>query len=63
MSQPSLITVREMAEKLNCHPETVRRMLRSREIRGVKMGSDWRIDQEKAILSLSHSKNDTTKYN
>jgi excisionase family DNA binding protein len=55
MSQQRLITVREMAEKLNCHPETVRRMLRNREIRGVKMGSDWRIDQEKAILSLSHS--------
>jgi excisionase family DNA binding protein len=64
MSQANLITVREMAKKLNCHPETIRRMLRKQELHGgIKMGSDWRIDQDAAIISLSHSSSDTTKNN
>jgi excisionase family DNA binding protein len=39
-----LLTIEQAAEKLQMHPETVRRLLRKREIPGVKLGRrEWRI--------------------
>lgn len=36
------LKVGEVARMLRCHPSTVYRMLRRRELRAFKLGSDWR---------------------
>ena len=35
------MTVDEIADRLGIHPESVRRLLRQRQIRGVKLGNNW----------------------
>lgn len=57
------VTTHEMARTLSCSRETVRRMCRTAVIPCVKVGKDWRIDPEKAILSLSHTPPDATDRN
>lgn len=49
----NLLTVKEAAEKLRCHPETVRELLRRGDLEGIKYSSAgrrgvWKIS-EKAI--------------
>ena len=39
-------TVSEVAEMLQSHEETIRRKLRSGEIKGINFGKSWRISQE-----------------
>jgi excisionase family DNA binding protein len=39
-------TTQEVAEYLKCHPETVRVMCRKKQLRAVRVGSDWRIPIE-----------------
>jgi excisionase family DNA binding protein len=39
----NLYTVRTAAEKMQLHPESVRRIIRSGELRAVKMGKSWRL--------------------
>jgi excisionase family DNA binding protein len=48
MNAPKFYTVDETAEILKVAPETVRRLLRSGRLRGVKVGRSWRIP-ERAI--------------
>lgn len=48
MSSPKLLTVPEVADRLRCHQETVRKMLRRGEITGIKMpsanrGGTWKV--------------------
>jgi excisionase family DNA binding protein len=43
MQENELLTVDQAAERLQFHPYTVRKMLRSRQIPGVKFGREWRI--------------------
>ena len=48
MGKDSLLTVPETAERLRCHAETVRRLLRRGDLVGVKMpspnrGGTWKI--------------------
>jgi excisionase family DNA binding protein len=48
-----IMTVQEVAEYLLCHPYTVHRLLRQREIPGFKLRGDWRLrrsDIERWIL-------------
>ena len=41
-----LLTTEEAASRLSLHPETVRRLLRDGDLRGVRMGSRaWRIEE------------------
>lgn len=47
------VPVKQLAKDLACCQETVRRMLRAGEIPGVKVGKDWRVDQQQAIAALS----------
>ena len=47
------VPVADLAKKLSCSRETVRRMLRAGEISGLKVGKDWRVDPAAAILALS----------
>ena len=42
----NLLTIDMAAEYLHCTPETVRRMLRRGELRGVKLGRLWRVPRE-----------------
>jgi len=36
-------TVEQFAAHLNVHPESARRWLRTRRLKGIKVGSQWRI--------------------
>lgn len=40
------LTIKEVAERLNCSVRTVERMIHTREIIGFKVGADWRIRPE-----------------
>ncbi|MFZ2959901.1 MAG: helix-turn-helix domain-containing protein [Candidatus Ozemobacteraceae bacterium] len=40
-----LLTLREASDLLNVNPEVMRRWLRGGQMKGVKVGSDWRIRQ------------------
>ncbi len=39
-------TVAELADRWNCHPETVRRMIASGELRAFRVGREWRVAVE-----------------
>lgn len=47
------IPVSELASRLSCSDETIRRQCRDGRIPAIKVGRDWRVDADKAILSLS----------
>ncbi|MBF0499294.1 MAG: helix-turn-helix domain-containing protein [Candidatus Riflebacteria bacterium] len=49
-----LLTLREASALLSVNPEVMRRWLRGGQMKGVKVGSDWRIRQED-IDELMHS--------
>jgi len=53
MAEENLVTVNEMAKRLNCSPDTIRRMIHNGEIPNVKMPGSYRMDPEKVILALS----------
>lgn len=38
------LSVKQTSKYLNCSELTVRRMLKGNKIRGIKLGSDWRVD-------------------
>ena len=60
----TILTVRELSEHLRVHPTTVYRLLRSRQIPGFRVGSDWRFDidmidrwsSEQTAVSAQHPK-------
>ena len=39
-------TVDDLVVMFDVHPETIRRMLKSGELKGFKMGKGWRITEE-----------------
>jgi len=59
MSDDPLLKVDEVANRLRCHPETVRRMLRSGQLRGsmpVSIRGGWRIPQSEVERVLEEGK-------
>ena len=55
----ALLTVDEVAGRLRVHPETVRRWLRTGQMRGVRVGgrrTGWRIRLSEVKLVLSGAK-------
>lgn len=56
------LTVREMAKRLNCSEETIRRRLRSGSAPAIKLGH-YRIDPEAFELSLSNRQSGKPKGN
>jgi excisionase family DNA binding protein len=53
----TILTVKEAAEYLKIHPETLRMWLRGGKINAVKVGVDWRIYQSALDDFLSESDN------
>ncbi|HUY18903.1 MAG TPA: helix-turn-helix domain-containing protein [Candidatus Binataceae bacterium] len=43
---PRVLTVRELADYLRVHPSTVYRLLRTNQLPGFRIGSDWRFNVE-----------------
>jgi len=43
LSEDKVYTVEQVAEQLKVHPRTVYRLLEAGELRGVKVGRQWRI--------------------
>lgn len=41
-----VLTVEQIAEKFEVHPETIRRALKSGELKGFKLGKGWRVYQK-----------------
>lgn len=48
------VTVAQFAAQVHCSEQTVRRLLRAGDVPGIKLGHDWRVDQEGAIIRLSN---------
>lgn len=46
LSEDKVYTVEQVAEQLKVHPRTVYRLLEAGELRGVKVGRQWRITLE-----------------
>ncbi len=44
--QDNIMTVRELAEFLHCHPSTIYHLLRQGKLPAFKVGSDWRFSRE-----------------
>lgn len=45
-AMPQFLDVSLLTMLLNYHPKTIRAKLRSGEIKGVKVGKEWRVDKE-----------------
>jgi excisionase family DNA binding protein len=43
---PVILTVRELSEYLRVHPTIIYRLLRTKQIPGFRVGSDWRFDTD-----------------
>ena len=39
---PAIMTVKELSQYLRVHPATIYKLVRRGELRGFRMGSDWR---------------------
>ncbi len=54
-----LLTVHEVADRLQVHPLTVRRWLKSGKLVGVQLGAraGWRIDEEDLVAFLAARRN------
>jgi excisionase family DNA binding protein len=47
MAVPKVVfTLKEVAEYLNVHPDTVRRYVKKGELPAFKIGTDWRFNKE-----------------
>jgi|GEM_PF-1711674 len=44
-----MYTVQEVARLLKCSDQTVRKLIRGRELRGAKVGRGWRICREEVV--------------
>jgi excisionase family DNA binding protein len=64
MSEPRLLTVREVAERIRSSPETVRRWLRQGKLRGFRPGGTklgYRVSEaELQRFLVSHGQDDST---
>lgn len=48
-SLPEIVTVKQLAEFLQVSEITIKRALKSNELKGFKIGRDWRIEKENII--------------
>ncbi|WP_031481680.1 helix-turn-helix domain-containing protein [Maridesulfovibrio frigidus] len=66
---PTLYTVREIADTLRIHSRTAYRLIQEGKIRGIKVGSQWRVPESSLLeyiesgLQAPHSKAKDDKKN
>ncbi len=53
-TQPSVLTVRELAGYLRIHQVTVYRLLREQKLPAFRVGSDWRFNREEIERWMTH---------
>ncbi len=46
---PDIVTPKQLAEFLQISETTVKRALKSNELKGFKVGRDWRIEKERVL--------------
>jgi excisionase family DNA binding protein len=46
MKESDLMTVRELAQYLRCHPSSIYKLLKESKIPAFKVGNDWRFKRE-----------------
>ena len=46
------LPIREIAAKLSCSEQTIRRLVKSGKITAIQMGKDYRISEKALLLSL-----------
>ncbi len=49
----NLFTINTAAARLDCHPETLRRIIRRGELTAVKVGSKWRVSETDLLAYLA----------
>jgi excisionase family DNA binding protein len=49
----NLFNINTAAARLDCHAETVRRLIRRGELQAVKVGSKWRVSETALVAYLS----------
>ncbi len=59
--QAGLLTVEDVAKRLRMGPETVRRYLRSGELKGIRFGykAGWRVTEEDLAAFIEQKKRET----
>lgn len=55
-----LLTVEQVAEQLQLHPDTVRRHLQAGKLRGVKRGRVWRVPQSALLEAVASTATEPT---
>lgn len=50
-----ILTVPMVAEYLLCHPSTIYRLLKNRQIPGFRVGSDWRFKRSDIVRWLNNA--------
>ena len=53
MAEENLVTINEMAKRLNCSRDTICRMIHKKVIPVAKLPGSYRMNPEKVILALS----------
>ncbi|WP_319777542.1 helix-turn-helix domain-containing protein [Maridesulfovibrio sp.] len=51
---PTLYTVREIADILRIHPRTAYRLVQEGRIRGIKVGSQWRVPESSLLEYIEY---------
>jgi excisionase family DNA binding protein len=54
---PNIVTVKELSDYLKIHESTIKRALKSGDLKGFKVTRDWRIPKE-AITQWINAKNE-----
>jgi len=47
-----LLTVDQLAQMVDMHPRTIRRYIREEQLKGIKVGGEWRIRREDAEMFI-----------
>jgi len=53
---PRIYNVKDIAEILSVHKETVLRQLRNGKLKGFKVGYDWRVTEDQLLEYMNNTK-------
>jgi len=57
----TVLTLKEVAERLKLHPNTLRRYAKEGKLPAMKFGRVWRIEEKDLVKFISESKQDSKK--